>query len=497
MVGLGFILVREERGRESAVDVNLLYSQARRSFGVWKDTSLSERLDYLRALRYVMVESVDEIVDVIQKSTGKVAFEALTAEVLTVIDTIAYWEKEAHKILGIRKVPTPLLLQRRRSWIEFKPRGVVLVISPWNYPFQLTAIPMLAAVVAGNTVIVKPSEVTPEIGGLLARLIEKAGFPEDVVQIIDGDGDVGAALVSGKPDFIFFTGSVRTGKEIQKTAAEHLIPTVLELGGKDAMIVLDDAPLERSVNGALWGAFTNCGQVCMSTERLYVQKGIYESFSEKLVSALQHVTMGEMTSAAQVQIVRDQIEDALEKGARLLVGVPPSQWEEDSMEIRPTVLVNVNEDMAIWHEETFGPVVPLIPFESEKEVVESVNGSPFGLSASVWSQDLKRGKKLAEQLDAGSININDVMITVANPHLPFGGVKASGLGRYHGCEGLRVFCHETAFMASKGTRRTELNWYPYTEEKYDFVLSVLENIFGRKKRWGRIIKKAVNPRIWQ
>ena len=193
MVGLGFILVREERGRESAVDVNLLYSQARRSFGVWKDTSLSERLDYLRALRYVMVESVDEIVDVIQKSTGKVAFEALTAEVLTVIDTIAYWEKEAHKILGIRKVPTPLLLQRRRSWIEFKPRGVVLVISPWNYPFQLTAIPMLAAVVAGNTVIVKPSEVTPEIGGLLARLIEKAGFPEDVVQIIDGDGDVGAA----------------------------------------------------------------------------------------------------------------------------------------------------------------------------------------------------------------------------------------------------------------------------------------------------------------
>ena len=479
------------------MDVNLIYSQARKRFESWKDTSLAERTTYLRALRHVMIDSVDEIVEVIHQSTGKVAFEALTAEVLTVVDTIAYWEKEAHKILGTHKIPTPLLLQGRRSWIEYKPRGVVLVISPWNYPFQLSAIPMLAAVLAGNTVIVKPSEVTPEIGGLLARLVARAEFPKDVIQIIDGGKDVGADLVSGQPDFIFFTGSVRTGKEIQKAAAEHLIPTVLELGGKDAMIVFDDAPLERAVQGALWGAFTNCGQVCMSTERLYVHKKIYESFSEKLVSALNQLTIGEMTSTAQVQIVRHQVEDALEKGARLLIGVPPSQWEEDSMRIGPIVLVNINEDMAIWNEETFGPVVPLIPFGTEEEVIEFVNLSPFGLSASVWSRDLKRAKKLARRLDVGSVNINDVMITVANPHLPFGGIKHSGLGRYHGCEGLRIFCHETAFMASKGTRRSELNWYPYTQEKYDFVSSVLQNMYGRKKRWGRIIKKAVNPRIWR
>ena len=258
------------------------YQYARKVFPVWRKTALADRINYLRQLRLYIVNHLDELAYKISENTGKVTVEALNAEILTILDTIKYIEKHAQRALQKRKMPTPLFLFGKKSYIEYKPRGVVLVISPWNYPFQLAMIPVISALVAGNTVILKTSEVTPLIGTIIAEIFKNIKLPAGVVQVVHGGKELGAALVKGKPDYIFFTGSVHVGKKIQAEAAQELIPTTLELGGKDPMLVFADASLDRAVKAAVWGAFTNSGQVCMSIERLYVQRKIYPQFIEKL-----------------------------------------------------------------------------------------------------------------------------------------------------------------------------------------------------------------------
>lgn len=478
------------------VSVPELYERARAAFTDWGRVPSDERVRVLRRLRLVIVERLEEIAEAIAAATGKPAVEAMVTELLPVLDTIAYLEKHGPRILRRRRMPTPVFMFGKTSYVEYRPRGVVLVISPWNYPFHLAVVPVVTAVAAGNAVILKPSEVTPEIGVLIDELFHAARFPESVVQTAHGDGRLGAALIEGGPDYIFFTGSLRTGRLIQAQAAQRLIPTTLELSGHDAMIVFADASLERTVRGAVWGAFLNCGQTCLGVERLIVEQGIYDTFCRRLADAAAQLQQGEapgadlgsMTSDRQVDIVRGHVQDALAKGATLLYGLPPDRWR--GRFIPPVILADVTNDMLVARQETFGPVITVSPFDGEDEAVELVNVSPYGLGASVWTADVRRGERVATRLETGSVVINDVIVTIGNPHLPFGGVKQSGVGSYHGEAGLKAFSHEKAVMRDRFVRPSEVHWFPYKGKAPPFA-SLLRAYFGERRRWSRFLRAYV------
>ncbi|AIE59425.1 aldehyde dehydrogenase family protein [Bacillus methanolicus] len=474
--------------------VSEIYEQARAVFPIWSDLSISERITYLKKLKEVMLKELENISAVISEGTGKVKTEALTADLMPTLDAIDHISRHAESVLKRKRVKTPLLLFGKKSYIEYFPRGVVLVISPWNYPFQLAMVPVISALASGNTVILKPSEVTPLVGKCIEDLFLKAGFPEGVVQVAHGGKELGAALTKEKPDYIFFTGSVRTGKIIQEQAAKDLIPTTLELGGKDPMIIFADANLERAAKGAVWAAFTNSGQVCMSAERVYVERPVFRKFVElvkKEVEALRHGTeedddIGSMTFPAQREIVREQLEEALAAGAIIETGKPPSEWD-DGMFLPLTVVSNVHQSMKIIQEETFGPLLPIIPFDSEDEAVKLANDTKYGLNGSVWSRDLAKARRVASKLISGSVVINDVIINFVNHYLPFGGAKQSGIGRYHGEEGLKIFCHEKAVVENSGNRLSEVHWYPY-KGKYPLYLNFFKSYFSEKRDWIGIMK---------
>lgn len=475
-------------------DIASIYEKSSHAFLSWSQLTVKERLHYIGALRNELMQRLEEASTVVSSSTGKVKMDALASDIMPVLDFISFLHKKAEKILDKRRVETPLFFIGKKSYIDYMPMGTVLVISPWNYPFQLSMVPILSAVISGNTIIVKPSEVTPYVGKYMEELFQAAGFPAGVVQFAHGGKEVGAELMKGNPNYVFFTGSVATGKIIARQAAEKLIPVTLELGGKDPMIVCHDANIERAAKAAAWGAFTNSGQVCMSVERLYVDQRIYEPFVDavkKEVAKLSQGTaetddIGSMTSQMQVDIVKSHVEDALQKGAVLETGVSPEEWDE-TLFVKPMILTAVTEDMKIIREETFGPVLPIIPFASEEEAIAMANNIEFGLNASVWSANIEKAEKMASQLVSGAVLINDVIVSVANHHLPFGGTKQSGIGRYHGEQGLRMFCHEKAVMVDQGRKNSELQWYPY-KGKYDTFKQLVESYFGERKNWGTFLQ---------
>ncbi|WP_139378348.1 aldehyde dehydrogenase family protein [Mesobacillus jeotgali] len=478
-------------------EVPLFYDQGRKAFDKWSSLPITQRLAFLRKLKQLMVDEMDEIARVISDDTGKVLTEAIVADIMPTLDAIDHIIRHAGQVLGRRRVKTPLLLFGKKSFIEYMPRGVVLVISPWNYPLQLAMVPMISALAGGNSVILKPSEVTPLVGKCIEDLFMRSGFPQGTIQVAHGGKEVGAAFTAGKPDYIFFTGSVRTGKIIQQQAAKDLIPTTLELGGKDPMIVFGDANLERAAKAAAWGAFTNSGQVCMSAERLYVERAVYHEFLEKLkteVNSLQqgdgiNADVGSMTFPAQINVVKEQLDEALKRGAKLETGLKPEDWKE-GMFLPLTVVTEVDQDMKIIQEETFGPLLPVVPFDTEEEAIAYANGTVFGLNASVWSRDREKARRVACRLVSGAVVINDVIITVANHGLPFGGTKESGIGRYHSEAGLRVFCHEKSIMEDRGFMKSEIQWYPY-KGKYPLFLSLFKSYFSEKRDWVTFVKSYI------
>ncbi len=458
--------------------------RARSGFRSLAQLTLAERLRHLGLLKRAILERREEIIDRIQKDTRKSRSDALISEIFGVLDNLAWLEKRGPKALADHRQPTPLALLGKTSWTWYEPLGTILVIAPWNYPFYQAIVPIACAFAAGNSVVFKPSEWTP-LEGLIEDLLAQAEFAPNWVQVIYGDGAVGAQLVEQKPGKVFFTGSTRTGRKILALAAPNLVPVELELGGKDAMIVFDDVNIQRAAAGAAWGALTTTGQSCTSVERVYVQRSIYEPFKAALVKEVARLKqeidtdgdadLGAMTTDFQIEIVARQMEEARAKGAAVLTG---SGWDGKSKMIPPMVVDGVTEEMQLAREETFGPVIPLMPFDSEEEVIRRANESEYGLTASVWSRDLQRAKRVARALQVGGVSINNVMATEANPGLPFGGVKNSGFGRYKGELGLHAFCNVKSVLIDKDSAKIEANWYPYTREKYRLFTEMMVNLFS-------------------
>ena len=461
------------------------FARARGGLASLGRLTLAERLTHIARLQDVILAQREEIVDRIQHDTGKSRSDALISEIFGVLDNLAWLQKFGPKHLADHKQHTGIALMGKTSWTWYEPLGTILVISPWNYPFYQAIVPIAQAFVCGNTVVYKPSEWTP-LEGLVEELLESAGFAPNWVRVVYGDGSVGADLVDQRPEKIFFTGSTRTGKKILTQAGPLMVPVELELGGKDPMIVFDDVNVDRAAAGAAWGALTTTGQSCTSVERLYVQEPIYDRFREALVRDVNRLRqeidrdgdadIGAMTTDFQVKIVARHIADAEAKGARILTG---DEWDRASRLIPPIVLDRVTDDMLVAREETFGPVIPLMPFRTEEEVVRRANDSEYGLTASVWTHDLKRAKRVSRALTAGGVSINNVMATEANPALPFGGVKQSGFGRYKGEHGLHAFCNVKSVLVDKDSAKIEANWYPYTREKYRLFTDMMVHLFGR------------------
>jgi acyl-CoA reductase-like NAD-dependent aldehyde dehydrogenase len=465
-----------------ASEIATIMDKARAAFLRWCDSSFAERAKLLRTLREVIVANCEDIVSAICASTGKVRVEALMADILPTLDILHYYEKEAAKILSPRKARTPIWCLGARSYMLYKPMGVILVIAPWNYPFQLAMVPVITAIAAGNAVILKPSEVTLNIGEKIAELCQAAGVLQNLVQVVYGAGETGRQLIAARPDKIFFTGSSATGKRVMAAAAEHLIPLQLELGGKDPMLVFSDANFKRAVKGAVYGAFANSGQVCVAVERLYVQDTIFDKFVAALVEKVKEVRvgsgfdcdMGPLTFPHQAEVIEENLKDAADKGAVFLL--PP---RHNGYCYEPVVMKNVRHDMKVMQIENFGPVLPVMPFTSEDEAVALANDTVYGLGSSVWTQDLAKAKRVAARLKAGNCFINDVIKNVGNGYLPFGGIRQSGFGKYHGAEGLYGFSHQMSVMLNSGRLSNEINWFPYSQEMYATLKTMIDGLHGK------------------
>ncbi len=444
-------------------------ADARDAFTRWGRLSFVERTEHLLRVRDQLLDRVDEVTDVIVRETGKLPAEALVNEVMVVTETIAYYAKHGAKALKPERARTGML-GHKRATRTFEPMGVVGVISPWNYPFTLSMTPVVTALFAGNTVVLKPSEITPFTGLLIGDLFADtaAGGPyEGIVQVVTGGGATGEALVRAGVQRVCFTGSARTGRKVMAAAADTLTPVLLELGGKDPMIVCADADLDRASAGAVWGAFQNCGQTCASVERVYVEAPVYDDFVDRVVERTRAIRqgvgpssdLGSMTFPPQLETVERHLVDALAKGARALTGgrrVPGREglWFE------PTVLVDVDHDMEIMRDETFGPVLPIMKVGDTDEALRLANDSTYGLNSSVWTRDLAKGEAIARRIEAGNVCVNDAIVSYGVADLPFGGVKESGIGRVHGLQALREFSVAKSVLVDRGGLSREPWWFP-------------------------------------
>lgn len=472
--------------------IEKVYTVARKTQQQIAALTIEQRIQEVLKLNDYIIANQEKIIDRIVSETGKARFDALVSEVFEVVDVIDHFKKEATNILADKKIHTPIVLMGKKSKVTFQPLGTILVITPWNYPFFQGMVPSILAFLAGNAVIVKPSELTP-LKGLWEDVISQSGFMKDAFQFVYGSKETGSMLIEAKPDKIHFTGSLATGKKIMEQASKQLVPVELELGGKDPAIVFEDVNLERTVNGVMWAAFTNSGQSCTSVERLYVHENIYDNFVGLLVEKAKKIRlpssntdykkpdaydMGGITSAPQLNTIEKHIQDAVQKGAKVLLG---GKRENNSRQFPPTILTDVDHSMLIMTEETFGPVLPIMKFKIEEEVVKLANDSQYGLSASVWSKDVKRAERIAKKLVTGNVSINSHMLTEGNPALPFGGIKNSGIGRAKGEWGLLGFTNVKSIIIDQQSSRIEAHWYPYTQTKYELLSKLMVSLFSKSK----------------
>lgn len=479
----------------SPLEVRAAVQKGREAFRVWSALSLKQRAEVLLSARDLFLQHREELVELICLENGKPRLEALV-EITYVCDVMTFYAKQGRRFLKPQGV-TPHLLRNKKVTTIYNPRGVIGMITPWNFPLILTIGEAIPALMAGNAVVIKPSEWTPLIAergaALLQQAFAAAGLPPQILQTVNGYGDTGGALVD-EADMIAFTGSIRTGKAVAARAAQRLIPVSLELGGKDPMIVLRDADIERATNAAVWGAFTNSGQVCISVERVYVEDAIAEEFTRRVVEKTQalrqgsdvteintnhRVDVGAMTFPKQMETVEAHVADARAHGAQILTGGRrnpdlPGRFYE------PTVLAGVDHSMKIMTDETFGPVLPIMRVKNADEALRLANDTVYGLNASVWTRDKAKGERLAAKVEAGVTCVNDVLVGFGVTDAPSGGLKESGIGKRHGAEGIRRFCHQQVIVTDRFGMKRDPLWYPYDAQTERFLTRALGALFSSK-----------------
>lgn len=503
--GRGLIETRDPRTEQvlavvpdqTAEEVRAEVARARAAAGPWSRLTFAERTRHLLRVRDRLLDRAEDLVDTICAETGKQRSEAVTTELLAVCETMEHYAKHGERALRPRSVP-PGTMAHKKAWKRYEPMGVIGVISPWNYPFTLSMTPLVTALFAGNSVVLKPSEVTPTVGLAIGELFADDTWG-DLVRVVTGGGATGEALVRSGVDKVVFTGSARTGKRVMAAAADTLTPVLLELGGKDPMIVCADADLDRAARGAAWGSMQNSGQTCVSVERVYVADEVYEPFVDRVVAEVAAIRqnagalegtegdIGSMTFPAQVETVERHIADAVAKGAKVLIG--GERADRDGLWFPPTVLVDVDHSMDVMLEETFGPVLPVMRVSDAEEALRLANDSPYGLNSSVWTSDRATGVSIANRLQAGNVCINDCIVSYAVTGLPFGGVKESGMGRIHGVEGLREFCHVKSVVDQRVPTPRELWWFPVPKGLDALGIRTMRLRYGRSWRtrlgWNR------------
>ena len=475
----------------SAAQVTGLASRARTAQPGWEGLGFAARAKLMYRLRHWLVKNRARVVDTIVAENGKTREDALLAELFYMADSLGFWAKRAEKYLADERVRThsPFLLGKKVV-VRHRPLGVVGVIAPWNYPLTLGVGDALPALMAGNAVVIKPSEVTPLATQLFVEAAGEVGFPEDVFLLATGDGATGAALVDCA-DMIMFTGSTRTGRKVAARCGERLIPCSLELGGKDPMIVLADADLERAANVAVEWGMRNSGQICMSVERVYVEEPVYEEFVEKVtakVRALRQgvpagvgsVDIGAITFPPQIDTIEAHVRDAVEKGARITVG--GQRREGSGRFFEPTVLVNVDHSMSCMTDETFGPTLPIMKVRDEEEAVRLANDTTYGLGSSVFTSDVARGERLARRMKAGVTWINDAIMSYMAQEAPFGGANESGLGSRHGAHGIRKYCQVQTILTTRFALKHEPTMCPNLARRSRLFDRLMVLLWGRAPR---------------
>jgi len=474
-----------------SAQVKGLVERARAAFPAWRDLGFEGRAEVLYELRRWMIDNRDRLIGTIVEENGKPPDEAMVTEVVYMADSLGFWAKKAPKYLGDERVRThsPLLLGKK-VLVRYRSYGVIGVIGPWNYPLSNNFGDALPALAAGNSVVLKPSEVTPLTSLLMEEGFRAAGGTPDAFLVATGRGETGAALVD-HADMIMFTGSTGTGKKIMARAAETLTPVSLELGGKDPMIVLKDADVERAANMAVQWAMTNSGQICMSVERVYVEEPVYDEFVSKVVDktkALRQgvpgapgdIDVGAMTFPPQLEKVEAHVADAVAKGARVLTG--GKRGEGPGRFYEPTVLVDVDHTMDCMTDETFGPTLPIMKVHDEDEAVRMANDSGYGLNSSVFTKDVAKGERIARLVEAGSTCVNDALMNYLAQEAPFAGMKGSGMGARHSAAGIRKYTQPQTILVTRFGPSKEPTMYPNSAKKARLMEKAVVLMYGRKRK---------------
>jgi betaine-aldehyde dehydrogenase len=475
---------------DSPEAVTATVARVRANQAEWEAMGIEGRYHWLGKLRDWLLDNEERVLDTMQAETGKVRADA-SNEPGYLADLINFYGTRAASFIGEESVrPHTPLLAAKKLRVQYRPHPVVGIISPWNFPLILSLGDAIPALQAGCAVVVKPSEFTPlGVTEVVEAWKREIGGP-DVFDCVHGVGETGGALVDAV-DFIQFTGSDRTGRKVMARAAETLTPVSLELGGKDPMIVLSDADLDRAANAAAWGGMMNSGQICMSVERIYVEEPVYDQFLNKLTAEVGRLRqgpddarnpkdVGAMTSPNQTAIVEDHVSDALASGARALVGGNRVEGAGDYYE--PTVLVDVDHSMKVMRDETFGPVVGVMKVRDDEEAIRLANDSPYGLSGSVFGER-EHAEQVARRVECGAINVNDVLVNYFAMDVPMGGWKQSGIGLRHGEPGIKKYCRSESLVITRFGGKREPTWYPYTKTRRR-LLAPISRFFGARD-WRR------------